>query len=80
MSKLKAFTEDNLNVVQIIGNKNHFGNRRKSGYQHFSLFPTIFLKSFFLGVIKTQDCARKSEVTLSYLLTSQHLKQQQQKM
>ena len=31
-----------------------------TGYQHFLLFPQCFQKLYFLGVVKSQDCAVKS--------------------
>ena len=41
-----------------------------AGYQHFSPFPTMFSKRFFLTVVKSRDCESKAFSTQSRLLTT----------
>ena len=40
--------------------ENIVGKGENAGYQHFLLFPTMFSKSFFPRVVKSQDCMVKS--------------------
>ena len=63
-SKLKAFPDDNLNVNKNLklafGRiENIVGKGENAGYQHFSPFPTMFSKDFFLSVVKSRDCVVK---------------------
>ena len=71
-SKLKAFADSKINVTQkfkfVLGRvENIMGKGENAGYQHFLLIPpafspcpTMFSKSFFLRVVKSQDCLVKS--------------------
>ena len=64
-SKLKAFADDKLHVVKIIiflfdRLENTVRKGENAGYQHFSPFPTMFLKLFFPGVVKSRDYVVKS--------------------
>ena len=63
MTKLKTFA-DKINVAQMLipffdRIENILGKGEKADYQHFLLFPQWFLKGFFLGVVKSQDCVVK---------------------
>ena len=55
-SKLKAFTDDNLHVVQSVQStiimviKNTVGKRENASYQH------IFFQVFFPRVVKSHNC------------------------
>ena len=40
--------------------ENTVGKAENAGYQHFHLFPTMFSKTFFFGVVKSRDCLVKS--------------------
>ena len=56
----KHFADDNLNLVLMVFSvldmvKKKSGKRRKC-WLHF---PKMFLKGFFLRVVKTQDCLGK---------------------
>ena len=49
--KLKAFSDDKSNVIQIVKvvfhrTENIVGKEENAGYQHFLLFPQYFLKAF----------------------------------
>ena len=55
-SKLKAFADDNLNVVKMTISlfdrlEKTVGKGENAGYQHFLLFP-VFFKAFYLGSFK----------------------------
>ena len=57
LSKLKAFSDDNLNVYQklkfALGRvENIVGKGENAGYQHFLLFPQCFLKNSLTGSLK----------------------------
>ena len=56
-SKLKAFAENKINVTEIfkfdLGIVENVGKGENDGNQHFLLL--LFLKSFFLKVIKALD-------------------------
>ena len=57
-TKLKAFTEDKLNVDEIMISgfdnvENIVGKGENAGYQHFPFFPQCFQKVSFLGVVKS---------------------------
>ena len=59
-SKLKAFAEDNLKVIQmakflLVKVKKHCGERRKCRLPAFSSFPTMFSKVPFFKVVKSRD-------------------------
>ena len=66
LTKLKAFTDDKLNVTQNVkgvfhGIENIVGKGENAGNQHFLLpafssFPTMFSKGFFLQCIKSHHC------------------------
>ena len=50
-SKLKAFTDDELNVAEVMISvfhkiENTVGKGESAGYQHFLLFPQCFHKLF----------------------------------
>ena len=65
MTKLRAFAGDKINVAQMMifvfdRVENIVGKGENAGYQHFLLFPTMFSKGFFLGVVKSRDCEVKS--------------------
>ena len=56
-SKLKAFTDDKLNITQIIKFVYHrieniAGKEENAGYQHFLLFPQCFEKAVSSSVSK----------------------------
>ena len=58
--KLKAFTEDKLNVAKMMIScvdrlENTVGNGENAGYQHFAAVPTVFSKAFFFRVVKSGD-------------------------
>ena len=57
LSKLKAFTDDNFKVAQMVQFyfhmvENFVGKGENAGYQHFLLFPQCFLKVSFSGASK----------------------------
>ena len=65
MTKLKAFTDDKINVAQIMISvfdwvENTVGKGVKCWILAFSSFPTMFAKGFFLRVGKNWDCVVKS--------------------
>ena len=65
MTKLKAFTEEKLNIAKMMiallnRVENTVGKGENAGYQQFSPFPTVFSKAFFLRVVKSRDCVVKS--------------------
>ena len=47
--------------MKIVSDKaeNFVKKGENAGYQHFPLFPTMFSKYSFIGVVKTLDCAVK---------------------
>ena len=57
-SKLKAFAEDKLDVVNkmmislLNWLENTVGKGENAGYQHFLIFP-VFSEAFFLRVVKS---------------------------
>ena len=56
MTKLKAFADDKINVAQMLISifdriENIVGKGENAGNQRFLLFPTIFSKGFFIGVV-----------------------------
>ena len=64
-SKLKAFADDEINVI----NKLKFvseriesilGKRENAGYEHFLLFGKCLSEASFLRVVKSRDCVVKS--------------------
>ena len=64
-SKLKAFADDKIKVFEMMifvfdRVENIVGKGENAGYQHFLLFPTMFLKGLFYKVVKSQDCVVKS--------------------
>ena len=64
-SKLTGFADDKINVTDrfkfpVEGVENIVENRKKCRLLAFSLFPTMFTKGFFLEVVGTLDCVRKS--------------------
>ena len=65
-SKLKAFADDKLKVIQMAKFvldkiENIVGKEENAGYQHFLLFPQCFQKGiFFFRVVKSWDCVVKS--------------------
>ena len=72
LSKFKGFADDISKVAKMANFvcdrvetwKKHCGKRRKCWLTAFSPFPTMFSKSLFLRVIKSQDCVVKSEKLL----------------
>ena len=61
LTKLKAFADDKINVVQNIElalslDRKHCWKRRKCWLPAFSSLPTMFSNGLFLGVIKIHDC------------------------
>ena len=65
VTKLRAFAGNKINVAQMMifvfdRVENIVGKGENAGYQHFLLFPTMFSKCFFLGVVKSPDCEVKS--------------------
>ena len=51
LSKLKAFADDKLNIIQNIevvfhSIENIVGKEENAGYQHFLLFPQCFQKAY----------------------------------
>ena len=57
MTKLKAFTDDKLDVVKTTISlcdrvENTVGKEENGGYQHFLLFPQCFPKPSSLGSLK----------------------------
>ena len=64
LPKLKAFTDDKLNVtknVKVVFHriKNIVGKEENAGYQHFLLFPQCFLKAFSYSASKLVICVVK---------------------
>ena len=64
-SKFKAYADDKINAnltTEIFFGmaRRHCGKRRKLWFPAFSLFPAMFSKAFFPGVVKTGDCVVKS--------------------
>ena len=68
-SKVKDFADDKINVTRklnfnlgrveiIVGKRENAGYQHF--YQHFSPFPTVLSKAFFLRVIKSLDRVVKS--------------------
>ena len=60
-SKIKAFADNKKKCDQKIEiclgmGRKHCVERRKCWLPAFSLFPTMFSKAFFLGVLKSRDC------------------------
>ena len=63
-SKLKAFAEDKLNVVQKLNFfngrvKSIVGKRRECWLPAFSPFPTMISKVLHIRVVKSRDCVVK---------------------
>ena len=58
---MKVFAEDKIYVTEklkfVLGRiENIVGKGENAGYQHFSPFPTMFTKGFFLKDIKIWNC------------------------
>ena len=69
-SKLKAFADDKINMAEklkpVLGRvENIVGKGEIAGYQHLLLFPTMFSKAFWFGVVKSQNCVVNSSACLS---------------
>ena len=69
MTKLKAFADDRVNEAQMMISafdrvEKILGKGENAGHHHFSSFHTMFLKGFFLTVVKSLDCVVKSKVKL----------------
>ena len=47
--------------------ENIVGKGENAGYQHFLFFPQCVGKSFFLMVVKSQECKVKSETIFNFL-------------
>ena len=65
MTKLKAFTDDKLNVAKMTVSlcdrvENSVGKEENAGYQQFLLFPQCFPKPSSLGSFKSGDSGVKS--------------------
>ena len=64
MTKLKAFADklnvDKMTIFRLERVENSLGKGENAGNQHFLLFPTVFSKAFFFGVLKSQNCVVKS--------------------
>ena len=58
---MKAFAGDKWNVVEIrkFALENIVGKGENDGYQHFLLFPKMFTRALFLGVVKSRDSVVK---------------------
>ena len=48
------------------GVENIVGKRRIAGNQHFSPFPTMFLKGFVFKVVKSRDCVERVKQTTKF--------------
>ena len=64
-TKLKAFADDNSNVIQMAQYfhdrvEKIVGKGESAGYQHFSPFPTMFSKGVHAKVVKSRDCVVKT--------------------
>ena len=64
LTKLKAFSGDKLNDAEVTislfdGVEKHFVKKIKCWLPAFSPFPTVFSKTFFFRVVKSQDCVVK---------------------
>ena len=64
-SKLRAFTDDKINVTEklkfVLGRiENIVEKGQNAGYHHFLLFPKCFSRSFPFKVVKGLDCVVKS--------------------
>ena len=69
LSKLKAFADNNLNIIQmreffLVVGRVIMGKGENTAYQHFLLFIGCFQKFSFLTVTKTTDCIAK-ELSIS---------------
>ena len=65
MFKLKALADDKIKVTKKTDicfgkGKKQCGKRRNCWLPAFSPFPTLFLKGYFLRVVKSRDCVVKS--------------------
>ena len=65
LSELKAFADEKVNMSKkfqfMVGRvENIVGKGENASYQHFSPFPTMILKGFFLKNVKSRDCVVKS--------------------
>ena len=63
-SKLKAFADDKFKLAQMMNFvfdrvENIVGKGENAGFSALSLFPTMFSKAFFLGVVKSWDCVKE---------------------
>ena len=72
LSKLKAFAYDKINVIKKLKwdlgwVENSVRKRENAGFSAFSPFLTMYSKNFFLGVIKSRDCAVNSSSRLHHL-------------
>ena len=47
--------------------ENSVGKGENAGYQHFSPYPTLFSKSLFVRVVKSQGCVVRSSQLLMTL-------------
>ena len=63
-SKLKAFSDNKINITEKLDRKSrkHCGKRRKCWLPAFSLFPTMFSKDYILRVFTIQDYEIKSKL------------------
>ena len=66
LTKLKAFADDQFDVaIMTISPVDRVENTAEkgenAGYQHFSPFPTMFFKGFFIRVVESWDCEVKSQ-------------------
>ena len=56
-------TIENMTIVCIKKKKNIVGQGENAGNQHFLLFPQCFPQPITSGVIKTQDCVLRGEIS-----------------
>ena len=65
MLKLKAFADDKSSFAKMMMSvfdriENNVEKGENAGYQYFLLFPTMFLNTFFIRDVKSQDYVVKS--------------------
>ena len=66
VTKLKAFSDDNLNIAKMTiflidrVKKKTTGKRTNCWLPAFSPFPPVFSKALFFRVVKNRDCLVKS--------------------
>ena len=71
-SKLKAFADDKIDVVEIMISLLENTVRKGENTSIFSFFSTVFSTAFFLRVIKSLDCVVRSYVKQKHRQFIQH--------